>query len=550
MNKKRVFGVVAFIVIGLFMFTFANPNQEVKDSKKSKKGKEEKTPKVEVIEAKEDVIEPVDNVIPQNVVLEGVEAIVENIDLDALRTAAIDEIKNYRKDYVYSDTKLYEQLIDNYTDSINKSTTEADINRLVDNAKDAIDKLIDADMKAYKDAAKDEIDRYAGEVLELPHEKEIANIKTKIDESTTKEKVDEEVNAGKELIDNLQALDLKNAKESAINDIKNYTDYEFLDTNIETYNGIIDETVTNITDATTIAKVKEALETGKGKIDDLIKKDKAEVEALRKKLSDLVNADYSAYKDTKTTNTYNDLIKEVEAGKQLTAESNIKDVIKAISNIETAIKNLVDLKVTAVTATLDKTEYIVGETPVPTVKVTYNDEVRNQGDTTVTDYETLSALDTTTVATSRTFKVKYAGIEASADYSVIYSNEQMAAKVAKISPTIDWHIEYDYVKIPFVGKVKYPVGIGFTIEFRNADQDVEATFIHKETDNIFTNKDRVIDLNKTDNKDVFDIDYTDYKRLWSNNTLFANEHVFVTYKIGNQYYTQRYMEKNNVLYRD
>ena len=33
MNKKRIFGIILFILIGFFMFTFANPNEEVKDEK-------------------------------------------------------------------------------------------------------------------------------------------------------------------------------------------------------------------------------------------------------------------------------------------------------------------------------------------------------------------------------------------------------------------------------------------------------------------------------------------------------------------------------------
>ena len=31
MNKKRIFGIVLFILIGFFMFTFANPNEEIND---------------------------------------------------------------------------------------------------------------------------------------------------------------------------------------------------------------------------------------------------------------------------------------------------------------------------------------------------------------------------------------------------------------------------------------------------------------------------------------------------------------------------------------
>ena len=74
-----------------------------------------------------------------------------------------------------------------------------------------------------------------------------------------------------------------------------------------------------------------------------------------------------------------------------------------------------------------------------------------------------------------------------------------------------------------------------------------ATYIHKTTDNFLSHKDQVIELTSTDNKNVFSISPEDYDRLWSNNTLFAGQYVYVTYKVGNQTYTQRYKESGNHL---
>ena len=37
MNKKRIFGIILFLLIGFFMFTFANPNEKVNDEDKKPK---------------------------------------------------------------------------------------------------------------------------------------------------------------------------------------------------------------------------------------------------------------------------------------------------------------------------------------------------------------------------------------------------------------------------------------------------------------------------------------------------------------------------------
>lgn len=63
MNKKRIFGTVAFILVGLFMVTFANPNQKVDDKKESKTKTEQKAKKENKVE---------ENVVEEDVVFEPV----------------------------------------------------------------------------------------------------------------------------------------------------------------------------------------------------------------------------------------------------------------------------------------------------------------------------------------------------------------------------------------------------------------------------------------------------------------------------------------------
>lgn len=671
MNKKRVFGVVAFIVIGLFMFTFANPNQKVDDKKESKTKTEQKSKgenkKEENIVGENVVVEPVVNNIPQNNVVPAVQEVVNTVELENAKKAAIKELEEYKSDFKYADAIKHQDIVDEYTKAINEAKDITDVDRLKENGFDAIDALVKQDINTYIDAAIKNVENYkTGDekyISEITDEKKstINNLNglkenEKVDYKNIKDEIDKMLD---EVYNNIDTI-IENktfkvtfvGKNSIVETTAKYKKSVSAPTNIEFTNPKYKEVtyeltgfdkdfsevksnltvtatykITNIVanvylnegampnpkdsnakkysylgsyelkidnellnasilanknktvytndnfDIKKLFKDDTQLPTLDGKYDyyeyyvvkfvaegyypsihiDVIKMhdSKRELEDARNRLNDLIEGLPSDCVSEYTTNSCNALNKTVEDAKLLTQDSDIKDINEAISNIETAINNLVELEVTAVSVTLDKTEYIVDETPVATVKVTYNDEIRNQGDTTITNYEILTNIDTTSVSTLRTFKVKYANIESSVDYSVIYSNEQIVNKVAKISPAIDWHINWKYKKVPVIGKI--PVGIdsiGFTIEFRNADQDVEATFIHKETDNVFTQKDRVIDLNKTGNKDKFDIDFTDYKRLWGTNTLFANDHVFVTYKVGNQYYTQRYMEKNNVLYRD
>lgn len=281
---------------------------------------------------------------------------------------------------------------------------------------------------------------------------------------------------------------------------------------------------------------------------DCVKKHDSAQEELDKlndakeRLNDLINSLPKNCNETYTSTTCSALDEAVNNSKNA---STLTEIENAISEITNAKNNLVEIVLDHITLTLNSdTYYLNGEAATLKVEAFYNDK-----DGEINNYKVVTAFDNTSVG-SREVKVSYTfnGVtkEASATYKVIYTNEQLNAKTKYINPSIDWHLEWS--KTSWWPHAPYISGIGFTISFSNIAEDVEAAYIHKTTQNIFTNNDQVIKLNKTNDKNIFNVSFSDYSKLWGNNTLFAGQYVYVTYKIGDQTYTQRYKEKNNKLY--
>ncbi len=274
--------------------------------------------------------------------------------------------------------------------------------------------------------------------------------------------------------------------------------------------------------------------------------DLRELNDAKERLNDLINSLPKNCNETYTSATCSVLDKTVNDSKNA---STLAEVLNAIDEITNAKNNLVEIVLDHITLTLNTdTYYLNGDQATIKVEAFYNDDAKN-GE--INNYTTVTAFDNTSIG-SREVKVSYTfnGVtkEAIASYKVIYTDEQLKAKTSKIDSDIDWNVVWD--KTSWWPHVPYISGIEFKIEFKNVDEDVEAAYIHKTTDNIFTNSDQVITLNKTNDKNVFNISWNDYNRLWSNNTLFAGQHIYVTYKIGDQTYTQRYKERNSKLYID
>ena len=121
MNKKRLFAIVLFIILGLFMFTFAN----------SKNNKDDKKPNGDILtpvnqnnETTSDNTDTVkqEEVVDTNVILVPTKTttvlvtpttnnnnkneigdVIVDVNLDNAKQAAIDELDNYKQDYPFTD---------------------------------------------------------------------------------------------------------------------------------------------------------------------------------------------------------------------------------------------------------------------------------------------------------------------------------------------------------------------------------------------------------------------------------------------------------------
>ena len=355
MNKKRLFAIVLFIVLGLFMFTFANPRNN-KDNKKANgdiltpvEQTNEKEPDVTSNEEQEIITTPVvnDNQIifnRQPVNTQNREtAVVPTVDLTKNKQAAIDELNNYKKDYEFTDDTDYKKIIDEYTDKINNSDSKDDINKNLEDGKDVIDKLIEDDLNQYKEKAKEEVHKYASDLdFVIDISSLITEIDTQIDNQTTKEAIDKVVEEAKDILDNL----LKIAKEEAISQLKDYKkDYPFNEQNKETRRELVEEGINNINDATTVREVLDKLKEAIEKIDKLIDEDLNEYkEASKGKIDQHYKADdYSKENQGKIEEIIEKAKEEID--KKGINEDNtatikdeidkiVEDAIKAIDNVQ------------------------------------------------------------------------------------------------------------------------------------------------------------------------------------------------------------------------
>ena len=285
MNKKRLFAIVLFIVLGLFMFTFANPKSN-KDDKKANGDiitpEEQTKQEVEVETASEETTTTVITapVVNNNQTTNNQATQIPTVDLTKDKQKAIDELNNYKKDYNYTDDTEYKKVIDEYEEKINNSDSKEDINKNLEEGKEKVDELIKKDLQEYKEKAKEEVQKHAND-LELENvETIINNIDQDIDNSTTKDLVDEAKERGIEVLDNL----LEAAKINAIKELEEYKkNYPFNEKNKLAREEMVEEGSKNINNATTISKVLEELKKAKRNIRKLAKTDLLEFKEAAKK---------------------------------------------------------------------------------------------------------------------------------------------------------------------------------------------------------------------------------------------------------------------------
>ena len=257
MNKRRLFAIVLFIAVGFFMFTFANPNDRVREGQNNDSS-ETTRPASET--------EDVENTVVDDDNVNNNQSRPVVIDLTADKEAAKEEIRRYSETVVLSDDTKKTIVDDAYT-KIDDATSIDEINQIVEDTKKALDDAAKEELDNYKEAAKEEINEYAKDVDLDDAKKE--EIKTDafedIDNATTKEEVDKIVEDTKKALDDAS---LEEYKASAIEELKEYKkDEKYTEENQEVVNNIKTTGIENITNAETKEEVDNILSKAKEDID-------------------------------------------------------------------------------------------------------------------------------------------------------------------------------------------------------------------------------------------------------------------------------------------
>ncbi len=275
MSRRIIFGIVSFVGIGLFMLTFANPNQRVEDTEGGNQAVEQAVENVPAAQ-EEPVVAPLPAPVPvvtpiaARTEVSTSDAIDAQLALNQAKSAAISELNNYKNDYDYTNPEDYNAVIEEYTKAINDANSIDNVNSALESGKEAIDNLIEEDLKAYKEKAKEELSNYADET-KLPEDvkKDIVDSHSKdIDDATTKTNVDKALENGKEAVDAaVKEQELNKAKEDAISELIAYAEDVIASEKGE--EKVLDEYKDKITNAGTIDEVKEELQNGKDALDAL-----------------------------------------------------------------------------------------------------------------------------------------------------------------------------------------------------------------------------------------------------------------------------------------
>ncbi len=341
MNKRRIFGIVLFVGIGLFMLTFANPNDRVREN-----SGEEVTENTTVVTPEETPV--VNPVLPAPVVAPVNDGVDLALELANAKERAIAELTNYKSDHDYADVEAYEGIVDEYTAAINNATTVNEVNTALENGKKAIDNLIEAEFAAYKEAAKEEIKAYAEETDADKDSKDaiVTEYSNKIDEALNNDAVDTLVEAAKDELDDLAKEELAAYKKAAKEELEAYA--EETDADKDSKDAIVTEYSNKIDEALNKDAVDTLVEAAKDELDDLAKEElaaykKAAKEELAAYANELgLNEDLAG----ETVVVYNNLIDEAltKAGVD-TALSNGKaalDEVLRLHELDAAISEAIE----------------------------------------------------------------------------------------------------------------------------------------------------------------------------------------------------------------
>ena len=281
MNKKRLFAIVLFIVLGLFMFTFANPRNNKDDRKLNgdiiTPEEQETTKEPEITTTEEEtttvITTPVVNnnqqpvARPQN----NEQATVPTIDLTNDKEKAKQEVKEYADKLGFKEEDIKQVLTTIYTD-IDNQQTKSSVDEAKERGFDLLDSLFDeAQKQAVKDLEKYKKD-YIYDDIKDEHEKIVSEGSSNINKSTTIAEIEKELKEAKDKIDKLinDYLDkYKKEKEDFIDKYTNGKDAEYTEENQQKIDNIKKEAKENIEKATTKEKIDKIVEDTIKAIDEI-----------------------------------------------------------------------------------------------------------------------------------------------------------------------------------------------------------------------------------------------------------------------------------------
>ena len=370
MNKKRLFAIVLFIILGLFMFTFAN----------SKNNKDDKKPNGDILtpvnqnnDTTSDNTDTVkqEEVVDTNVILVPTKTttvlvtpttnnnnnnnnneigdVIVDVNLDNAKQAAIDELDNYKQDYPFSEEnqEKVDKIKEDGKDNIINAKTEDEIKKALEDAEKEIDKIADKDLEEAKEKAKEAVKEYADE---LNFTNDVTDIidstKEAIDNAQTKNEIDKIVDEAKDLLENLKELEF--SKEKAIEELEKYrNDYIYSEKNKTKHDKIVLNGKNNINDAKTVEEVYAKLNEAEKKIDKLIKKDLKEAKIEAKKDIDDYNIN-ELYNDKNSKKVNNIKAKAKKAIDKAKSRKEINLIVEKAKKDIDKIKKLTDTKFTVI----------------------------------------------------------------------------------------------------------------------------------------------------------------------------------------------------------
>ncbi len=348
MNKKGILGIALFVIVALFTYAFANPNERLeeevnKGNNQPEQTNVEETTNEEVNELPatqpvvvnnpvlQNVIAPVQPTITNNPVINNNEE--EIIDLTDAKNAAKEALKKYA-DSKNLDEKYLEELneiIDNGNDNIDNSTNTENINKSLEDAKKEIDELaLKAELDSYKEGLIEQLNNYYNEL----------NFNDKEDEeSTSKETLNNGISninnalntedADKVLEDTKDNLDKLKAIEELI-EYKNSK--KFNDQFIERANTIVETGTNNINN-----NVENALENAKKDLDNLKSEQDlatAKIDAINKLKNYKNSLGFTGEYDTKANNIV------LEGETAINNSTTINDVNTSLETYKTKLDTL------------------------------------------------------------------------------------------------------------------------------------------------------------------------------------------------------------------